>query len=203
MRLACLFSGGKDSTYALYVMLAQGFEVPYLVSVFPESEESYMFHYPKIDRTIEQAKAMAVKHVIVRTKGEKERELEDLKKALKRLDIDGFFSGAVASEYQRQRLDVLGEELAMVSFSPLWHKDQESLLKEQIEAGFEIEITAVAAGGLDSAWVGRRVDEKTFEELKRIRDRHGINISGEGGEYETLVLDCPLFSRPLSNVKEK
>ena len=197
MRLACLFSGGKDSTYALYLILKEGHDVKYLVSVFPESSESYMFHYPMIERTKEQAEAVGIKHVIVRTKGEKEKELDDLKKALGKLDIDGLFSGAIASTYQKSRIDRIAKELGIVSLAPLWHKDQESLLKEQIDAGFEIIITHVAAEGLDRSWVGRRIDYKAFEELKKIRDKHKINISGEGGEFETLVLNCPLFSHPL------
>jgi len=197
MRLACLFSGGKDSVYALYVMLSQGFEIPYLVSVFPESPESYMFHHPNIEKTVDQAKALKIKQIIVKTKGEKEKELNDLKKALKKLDIDGFFSGAIASEYQKQRLDKIGEELKLVSFAPLWHKDQEDLLREQIGAGFKIVFSAVAADGLDKSWVGRALDYNAFEELIKIRDRYKINISGEGGEYETLVVDCPLFSKAI------
>jgi len=201
MKLACLFSGGKDSTYALYVMLSQGHDIPYLVTVFPESRESYMFHYPEIERTVEQAESLTIKQIIVRTRGEKEKELEDLKKALKKLPIEGVFSGAVASEYQKQRIDAIAEELSIVSFAPLWHKDQESLLKEQIDAGFDIVVTHVAAAGLDESWVGRKIGYKAFEELKRIRDRYKINISGEGGEYETLVLNCPLFSKPIVQKK--
>lgn len=192
-----MFSGGKDSTYALQIMLSQGFDVVYLVSVFPESDESYMFHYPKIEKTREQAESIGIKHIIVRTKGEKENELSDLKKALKKLSIDGIFSGAVASDYQKQRFDCLAEELSIASFAPLWHKDQESLLREQIDAGYEIMVSSVSAGGLDKTWVGRRLDKSAFEELKKIRDKYKINISGEGGEYETLVVNCPLFSKPI------
>jgi len=203
MKLACLFSGGKDSTYALYLMLKQGSDVRYLVSVFPESSESYMFHYPMIERTIDQAESIGIKQVIVRTKGEKEKELEDLKNALSKLDIDGFFSGAIASNYQKGRLDGIAKELGIVSLAPLWHRNQESLLKEQIDAGFEIIITHVAAEGLDRSWVGRKIDHKAFEELKKIRDKHKINISGEGGEFETLVLNCPLFSHPLKVPEKK
>jgi ABC transporter with metal-binding/Fe-S-binding domain ATP-binding protein len=197
MRLACLFSGGKDSTYALYLILKQGHEVRYLVSVFPESNESYMFHYPMIEKTIEQAASMGIEQIIVRTKGEKEKELGDLKKALSGLDIDGVVSGAIASSYQKSRIDKIAKELGIASLAPLWHRDQEGLLKEQIDAGFEIIITHVAAQGLDNSWIGRRLDYRAFEELKKIRDKYKINISGEGGEFETLVLNCPLFSHPL------
>ena len=203
MKLACLFSGGKDSTYALYLILKQGHKVSYLVSVFPESPESYMFHYPMIEMTTDQAAAIGIEHIIVRTKGEKEEELDDLKKALKKLPIDGFFSGAIASNYQKSRLDGIAKELGVASLAPLWHRDQESLLKEQIDAGFEMVITHVAAEGLDKSWVGRRLDYKAFEELKKIRDKYKINISGEGGEFETLVLNCPLFSHPLKAPEKK
>ena len=167
MRLACLFSGGKDSTYALYLILKQGHDVKYLVSVFPESLESYMFHYPMIEKTIDQAAAIGIEQIIVRTKGEKEKELEDLKKALSKLDIDGVVSGAIASSYQKSRIDKIAKELGIASLAPLWHRDQESLLKEQIDAGFEMIITHVAAEGLDRSWVGRRIDYKAFEELKK------------------------------------
>jgi ABC transporter with metal-binding/Fe-S-binding domain ATP-binding protein len=192
-----MFSGGKDSTYALYVMLSQGFDVRYLVSVFPKSRESYMFHYPKIEQTKEQARLIGIEHVVVKTKGEKEKELEDLKMVLAKLDIDGIFSGAILSEYQKQRFDMVAEELGLLSFAPLWHKDQESLLKEEMGAGFEIVITSVAADGFDDSWIGRRIDSRAFEELRKIREKYKINISGEGGEFETLVVNCPLFSRPV------
>jgi ABC transporter with metal-binding/Fe-S-binding domain ATP-binding protein len=197
MKLACLFSGGKDSTYALYLTLKEGHEVAYLVSVFPESPESYMFHYPMIEKTIEQAEAIGIKHIIVRTKGEKEKELEDLKNALSRLDVDGVVSGAIASNYQKSRIDRIAKELGIASLAPLWHKDEERLLKEQIDSGFEIIITHVAAQGLDKSWIGRKIDRKALEELKKIREKYQINLSGEGGEFETLVLDCPLFSHPI------
>lgn len=203
MKVACLFSGGKDSTYALYLVLKEGHKVKYLVSVFPKSRESYMFHYPMIEKTKEQAEAIGIEHVIVRTKGEKEKELEDLKKALSKLDIEGIVSGAIASNYQKSRIDRIAKELGIVSLTPLWHKDQERLLKEQIDAGFEIVVTHVAAQGLDESWVGRKIDNKAFEELKRIRDKYKINISGEGGEFETLVVNCPLFSHPLKAPEKK
>jgi len=51
MKLATLLSGGKDSTYALYSALKQGHEIKYLVTIFPESKESWMFHHPCIELT--------------------------------------------------------------------------------------------------------------------------------------------------------
>jgi diphthine-ammonia ligase len=197
MKVACLFSGGKDSTYAAYLAQKQGHTISYLVSVFPESSESYMFHYPKIEVTVKQAKAMGIEHIIVKTRGEKEKELVDLREALQKLDIKGVVSGAVMSDYQKTRIDAIALELNLSSFAPLWHKDEEALLMGMINDGFEIEIVSVSADGLDESWVGRTIDEKAVAELKEIKKKYGINISGEGGEYETIVLNCPLFSHSV------
>ena len=198
MRLAALFSGGKDSTYALF-LASKTHEIKYLVTIFPESKESWMFHHPCIELTSLQAKAMRIEQIIQKTKGEKEKELEDLKKALERIknEIDGVVSGAIQSEYQKTRIDRICKELKLKSLAPLWHRDAEQLLKEEIEEGFEIIMTGVFAEGLDESWLGRKIDLKTVEELKELKKKYGINLAGEGGEFETLVLDCPLFEKKI------
>ncbi len=196
MKLAALTSGGKDSLFAAYVMHSQGFEIRYLVTLHPVSDESYMFHVPNLWVTGLQAVAMGIPMIMRGTSGEKEREVDDLKAALESLegDIDGVVTGAVASEYQRQRVDVVCEELGIPSFAPLWHKDPERLLREILDAGFRVIITSVAAEGLEEGWLGKALDEGTLETLKDLRDMYGVHMAGEGGEYETLVLDMPLFS---------
>ena len=198
MRLAALFSGGKDSTYALFLAL-KTHEIKYLVTIFPESKESWMFHHPCVELTSLQAEAMGIEQIIQKTRGEKEKELEDLKKALERIkdEIDGVVSGAIQSEYQKTRIDRVCKELKLKSLAPLWHRDAEQLLKEEIEEGFEIIMTGVFTEGLDESWLGRKIDLKVVEELKELKKKYGINLAGEGGEFETLVLDCPLFEKKI------
>jgi ABC transporter with metal-binding/Fe-S-binding domain ATP-binding protein len=195
MKLAALTSGGKDSLFAAYLMHSQGFEIRYLVTLHPVSDESYMFHVPNLWVTGLQAVAMGVPILMRGTSGEKEREVEDLRAVLESVEgaIDGVVTGAVASEYQRQRVDVVCEELGIPSFAPLWHKDPERLLREMLDAGFSVVITSVAAEGLDRGWLGKTLDEAALEDLAVLRDRYGVHLAGEGGEYETLVLDMPLF----------
>lgn len=198
MKLAALFSGGKDSTYALYKMLQQGHEIKYLLTVFPESQESWMFHYPCIELTKLQAEALGIKQIIKKTKGEKGKELEDLKKALKEAkSIEGIVSGAVASEYQKNRIDGICKELGLKSIAPLWKEDPEKLFKEEIESGFEIVITAVSTAGLDENWLSRKIDLNTIEELKNLSKKFGFNLGFEGGEAETLVLNAPIFKKKI------
>jgi ABC transporter with metal-binding/Fe-S-binding domain ATP-binding protein len=205
MKLAALTSGGKDSLFAAYVMHSQGFEIRYLLTVIPERKDSYMFHHPNIRLTEYQASAMDIQLLTKVTKGEKEKELEDLKQLIASVkdEIEGVVSGALASEYQKQRIDAICEESNLKSFAPLWHKDPETVLGEMVEAGFEVIITAVAAGGLDESWLGRRIDRQCIEELKEVNKRYKIHISGEGGEFETLVLDMPMFKRKLEIIKAR
>jgi diphthine-ammonia ligase len=199
MRLASLWSGGKDSAFATYLALNQGHEVKALVTIFPERQDSWMFHFPCIKLTKLQAKAIGIEQIVKKTKGEKEKELEDLKKVLEKIksEIDGIVSGAIASNYQKLRIDKICDELRLKHISPLWQKDQEKVLEDEIRAGFEIIITGVFAEGFDKNWIGRKIDDKAKKELLELKKKFGISVSGEGGEYESLVLNCPLFKKKI------
>ena len=197
MRVAALFSGGKDSVFAVYITQQYGWEVSHLVSLHPKKPDSWMFHSINIHLTDLLAKSIGVPLVKRVTAAEKEAELEDLAQALQDLEIDGVVSGAIASEYQRTRIEKVCDNLGLKSFSPLWHKNQELLLRDQVKAGFHIIIVGVFAEGFDETWLGRTIDEETIDALVSLQKKHGINIAGEGGEYETLVLSGPMFSKRL------
>ncbi|HID17566.1 TPA: TIGR00289 family protein [Candidatus Bathyarchaeota archaeon] len=199
MRFAALFSGGKDSAYALWCALHQGFDIAFLVTVVPEAPDSYMFHYPNVEWTKLQAEALGLPIKLVKVKGGKEGEVESLKERLKGLGgFEGLVSGAIASEYQKRRLDALCEELGLVGYAPLWGKDPEALLREEVEAGFEIIITACMARGLTESWLGRRIDKTSLPELAGLCRKYGVHPTFEGGEAETFVLDCPIFKKRIS-----
>ncbi|MCX6665036.1 MAG: TIGR00289 family protein [Euryarchaeota archaeon] len=197
MKVAALFSGGKDSVFAVYVAKQYGWDVSNLVSLFSDNKESWMFHSINIHLVPLLAQALDTPLVQCVTKGEKEQELNDLKKILSSLDVDGVISGAVSSEYQRTRIERICYELGMKSFTPLWHKNPEVLLRNQINAGFNIKMVGVFAQGFDESWLGRTLDIQTLKELVMLQKRYKINIVGEGGEYETLVVDGPMFSKTL------
>jgi ABC transporter with metal-binding/Fe-S-binding domain ATP-binding protein len=205
MRVAALFSGGKDSVFAVYITKQYGWEVTHLVTLLPEKPDSWMFHSINIHQTDYLAQAMDIPLVKKATTAEKEAELLDLKKLLQDLEIDGVVSGAIASEYQRTRIEKICDDLGIKSFTPLWHKNQALLLRDQVKAGFHIIVVGVFAQGFDETWLGRPINEGTIDRLEHLNKKHGINIAGEGGEYETLVLSGPLFLRKLvidESVKE-
>ncbi|MFH0949353.1 MAG: diphthine--ammonia ligase [Candidatus Aenigmatarchaeota archaeon] len=199
MRLASLMTGGKDSLFAAYKAKQSGHEIKYIVYVVSENSESFMFHVPNIKLVDVHAKLMGVPAIKQKTKGEKEMELLDLKKALKKIagKVDGITSGAVASNYQKSRIDRVCDELKLKSVSPLWGSDPIILLNEMIDCRFEIIIQAVAAPPLNKSWLGRKIDRQCIKELTELNKKYGIHITGEGGEYESLVLNCPLFSKRI------
>jgi len=197
MRLAALVSGGKDSLYAAY-LAGKEHEIKYIVSIISENPESYMFHFPNAELVEKQAEAMQIPITQKITKGEKEKELFDLIEVLKEIkNIDGVVSGALASNYQKTRIDKICSDLNLKSLTPLWQRDPVGLIKEMIENRFVIIITAVAAPPLDESWLGRKIDERCISDLVELNKKYGIHPTFEGGEAETFVLDCPLFKRKI------
>ncbi len=197
MRLAGLLSGGKDSVYAARLTQLEGHELAYLVSLRSKNPDSYMFHTVNIDLARLQAEAWGIEYRETITEGEKEKELSDLKNALSELDTDGVITGAIASNYQRERVDKVCDELGLTHLSPLWGRNREELLQEMLESGMKIIFSAVAAHGLDQSWLGQPIDHTIATKLKQLSDKYGVDMCGEGGEYESLVLDAPWFNKRI------
>lgn len=193
MSYAALFSGGKDSTYAIWKAQEAGLNVESLITVYPKRKDSYMFHKPNLDFVPDIAESLGLKLVKIQTEGEKELELDDLKGCLKDMDLDGIITGAVKSSYQYDRIENLSSELDMEHYAPLWQMDQLDLLNELIENEFKTMIVSAAAMGFDESWLGREIDEACILELNKLNEKYGINVAGEGGEYETFVLDAPNY----------
>ena len=193
MSYAALFSGGKDSNLALWKGIRTGLDIGWLITVKPERDDSYMFHKPNLDLVPKIAESIGIELIEVETEGVKEEELEDLKSALRSIPVEGVVTGAVASNYQRERIEKMADVLELEVFSPLWNMDQYDLVEELLDEGFKSMIVSVAAMGLDDSWLGRMIDEECISDLKTLHDEYRINIAGEGGEYESLVLDGPMY----------
>ncbi len=201
MKLGVLFSGGKDSNYSAYLAKKAGNEIVCLITLISKNPYSYMFQKPSVSQTKKQAKVMDLPLIVVKTLGEKEKELTDLKnaikKAIKKYKIGGIVTGAVRSEYQASRIQDICDDLGIKCVNPIWQKNQIGLLKEIVDAGFEVIIVGVGAYPLDKTWLGRKIDEGYIKEMGMLQEKYKINPSGEGGETESFVLNSPLFSKGL------
>jgi predicted ATP pyrophosphatase (TIGR00289 family) len=203
MRVAVLATGGKDSTLALYRVLSKGYEVKCLVSMIPLREDSWMFHYPNMHLMDLFSEAVGIPLVKCETSGMKEVEVEDLKSLIAKLDVDGLVSGAVASNYQRARIEAVCKQLGLECITPLWQEKPPKILKEILDLKFEVIITGVFAYGFSKDWLGRKINRETVKALANLNERFGVSLVGEGGEYETLVLDAPFFKKRLKILEAK
>ena len=197
MRLAAMYSGGKDSTFATYLAEQMGHEIVCLVTVRPEDRASWIFHTPNLSVVPVMAEAMGKELVTVPSDGTEEGDMAAMRDALSGLDIDGIVVGALWSDYQWDRMNLICGDLGLFVLAPLWRKDQDTVYDEMVSAGIEAIIVGVFAEGLDERWLGRRLDAETKRELCRLRDRYGISIMGEGGEYESMTLDSPMHLKRL------
>ena len=206
MKVAVLFSGGKDSTMAVYNALKSGEDVRYLLAMKSANDESYMFHVPNIHLTDLLSEAMDIPIISVKTDGIKEEELKDLRLAfekLKSLGIEAIYTGALYSTYQKSRIEKLASDVGIKAVSPYWHVDELEYMRKIVSLGFEVIISGVAAYGLDEKWLGRKIDDKCIDDLLKLNEKVGLNLAFEGGEAETLVLDGPIFKKRVKILKDK
>jgi diphthine-ammonia ligase len=197
MNVAVLISGGKDSALAFYRALRLRYNVEYLVTMIPRRPDSWMFHYPNIRLTELFAEAANIPLAKAETSGVKEEELEDLESLLRTLNVEGIVSGGISSQYQKTRIEGICRKLGLKSITPLWQEDPLKLVNEVIGLGFHVIVTGVYAHGLDRGWLGRTIDQEALEDLVELNRKFQISIVGEGGEYETLVLDAPFFKKKI------
>jgi len=197
MAWAALTSGGKDSILSCQRAIDSGKTVRYMVTARPKNHNSYMFHSANLDAVPVIARVAGMEYVEIETQGNKEEELIDLEEGLAALDIEGVIAGAVDSQYQAERVKTITDRLGLALFTPLWHMDPETLLQE-VARRMDAMIVVTAADGLDAGFLGARFNDDLIHRLKRVAAIRRIHLAGEGGEYESLTLNAPFYSRPVT-----
>ena len=208
MRLISLYSGGKDSTYALLKAKEMGHDISCLLTMYPETDESLLYHYPNNWVTSYLGEAMGIPSFgFASPSGTKEYESKSLEQAIiavKSLqDIDGIVHGGIFSTFQNEvvRRICVKHNLSMIA--PLWNIQQSEYMDLLLENKFDIKIVGVSAMGLDERLLGVSLDREVLYKLKSLSEKYSFNVSFEGGEAETLVVDCPIFYKRLQINKAK
>uniref|UniRef100_A0A6M2E9K7 Diphthine--ammonia ligase n=1 Tax=Populus davidiana TaxID=266767 RepID=A0A6M2E9K7_9ROSI len=214
MKVVALVSGGKDSCYAMMKCIQYGHEIVALANLMPADDsvdelDSFMYQTVGHQIIVSYAECMGLplfrrriqgstRHQTLNYKTTPGDEVEDMFVLLNEVkrqipSITAVSSGAIASDYQRLRVESVCSRLGLVSLAYLWKQDQSLLLQEMITNGILAITVKVAAIGLDPAkHLGKEIAFLTAH-LHKLKELYGINVCGEGGEYETLTLDCPLF----------
>jgi len=182
--------------YSTYLAMKSGLNVVYAITVIPKRNDSYMFHYPNAEMGEVVAKAIGLKPIKKYVSGIKEKEVDELMEMVSTLDVDGLVVGAIASKYQKERVDKISSKLGLEVYAPLWEMDPEEYMNSLIRDGFEVMIVGVYAMGIEHL-LGRIIDNEVLEELKKAYQKYKVHLAGEGGEFETLVLDGPIFKKRI------
>lgn len=198
MRGVALYTGGKDSHFAIIEALKAGILVDLLLIIVPAATDSWMFHWINVKFSKLHADLIGVDKVIIHSSGTKEIEVSEVLSSLKKLDLrsryEYLISGAVASKYQKDRVDLIARELGLNHVAPLWGRDQRTLLLEEVKH-MSFVITAIQAYGLSMKWLGAIINENNVKEFLKDLEKHNISPVGEGGEFETYVISSKLFRR--------
>jgi ABC transporter with metal-binding/Fe-S-binding domain ATP-binding protein len=208
MKLAALFSGGKDSTYSIYRAKQNGHDVKCLVTVSPKSPDSQLLHFPAIELTKLQAKTMKIPQIILGLDSDETSEEMDalkilLEKAKKDFQIEGIVHGGISSEFQKKCFESICKENDLKIITPLWNTNPRDYMNELVNSGFKFILTSVSSDGLDKTWLGKIISISDVSKLSELSDKYGFNLNFEGGEAETFVVDCSLYLHPIKITKSE
>ena len=200
MKLAVLYSGGKDSNFALYLAQKE-YKISCLITILPQKNNSYMFQKQANNFVKFQAEALEIPIIFKKSLAKKEDELFDLENILvqakKKYKIEGVVTGAIKSIYQASRVQKICDKLNLECFNPLWQICEKKFLKSILEKKFEVLIVQISAYPLTEKFLGKKLNKKIIDELFELENKYKISPTGEGGEIETFVLNSPCFKKKL------
>jgi len=208
MKVAALFSGGKDSTYSIYKVKQMGHDVKCLVTIFPKSSDSHLLHFSAIESTELQSKTLEIPQIISTLDSDELKEEMNvlemlLEKAKRDFQIEGLVHGGISSEFQKKCFEKICEKIDLKIIAPLWKINAKEYMNDLIESKFKFILTSVSSGGLDETWLGKIISADDISQLDKLSNKYGFNLNFEGGEAETFVIDCPLYSHPIKIKKSK
>ena len=208
MKLAALFSGGKDSTYSIYKVKQMGHDVECLITVFPKSANSHLLHFPNIELTKLQSETLKIPQITsTLNSDESSEEMIVLKTLLDKAKFDfkneGLVHGGISSEFQKKCFEKICKEKGLKTITPLWKINSKEYMNSLLNSNFKFILTSVSSDGLDETWLGKIISMDDVLLLNKLSSKYGFNLNFEGGEAETFVVDCPLYSHPININKSK
>jgi uncharacterized protein (TIGR00290 family) len=200
MKVACCWSGGKDSCYACWKAVAQGRDVRYLVNfVSPAGFGKNAFHGVKREIVHLQSEATGIPMIQRVTTWEGyEQTFREVMNELRKRGIEGLITGDIDMMEHRTWTEKMCGEFGLKALMPLWKLDRKEIVTGFIEDGFESIVVCLKADILDDKWLGRRIDKKFMSDLQAYDRNCSVDICGENGEYHTFVVDGPAFHKRIS-----
>ncbi|MDZ7936499.1 MAG: diphthine--ammonia ligase [Emticicia sp.] len=191
MNLLCSWSGGKDSCFAL-MQMAQKPSV--LLNVLNEGGQISRSHGLSREVLRAQANAIGVPiHFFSTTWADyTEKYIKNLQNLTSNHLLTDAVFGDIDIEVHREWEQNVCNAAKLSCHLPLWQINRKALVLSMIEAGVKAVIVS-CNDTLGKDFLGKIIDEATLAELEEA----GVDVCGENGEYHTLVIDCPIFCKPL------
>lgn len=202
MDVAILYSGGKDSTYAIQHAKEKGWNIRYLISVKPTRKDCFLFHFATVEQTKDFAKQLGIPHFYVSCSvADPVKEAGIVRNVVesnqKKIKVDAVVLGGTGlQETQLKSIQNALRPLNIDVFASHAGEDHDLVMEQMLENGYEIMITQIASDGLKE-WLGKRITRDNFSQLKKDSVKYGFHIGFEGGYADTLVTNCPLFTKRM------
>ena len=193
MRVSCLVSGGKDSIYALWCALHQ-YEVVSIINFVSDKSESLLFHIPNAKYVSLLAEMFSLPLISIKIKSDDlKEEMNQLVNAIRKSRTQAIITGGIRSEFQRYHFNRAALLANVKCFNPLWRLSPELIIQDLINTNFATILIAVSSMGLDQNFLGKKLTPKLINKIRDNSYGSELVITGEGGEYESFVLDAPFF----------
>src|SRR3989338_2459772 len=202
MDVAILYSGGKDSTFAIQHANDRGWNIKYLISVKPTRKDCFLFHFATVEQTKELAKMLDIPHFYVKCSvADPVKEADIVRKVVesnqKKMKVDAVVLGGTGlQETQLKSIQNALRPFNIDVFASHAGEEHDLVMGQMLDRGYEIIITQIASDGLKD-WLGKKITSDNFAQLKKDSIKYGFHIGFEGGYADTLVTNCPLFEKQM------
>ncbi|MFH1074531.1 MAG: diphthine--ammonia ligase [Candidatus Firestonebacteria bacterium] len=192
------WSGGKDSCLALYKAVKEGYEVKALLNFASRDMKRCCFHGISDEIIKLQGELIGIPVIKCPVTDDMKNYEKEFKESVKSVKgIDSMIFGDIFLQEHLDWIVRVCKDIGISPVEPLWGLDVNKIAEEFVDLGFKTIIISAQAGKLGKEFVGRVFDKILIEDLKKA----GVCPCGENGEFHTLVIDGPIFKRPI-NIKK-
>lgn len=196
MKVVASWSGGKDSAFACYKAIQEGYEVVNLLTMMM-SESKSNFHMIRSDMLDAQAEAIGIPLIKQQTTPETyEKDFKAVLAQLKAKGIEGLVTGDIyeVTGHEEGWLNRICKEVGLQPIKPLWMDDTKQIYLDYLNSGFKATVVRTKLALLGMEWLGRELNREFYDDILKLGN---IDACGEGGEYHTFVTDGPIFKKKI------
>jgi ABC transporter with metal-binding/Fe-S-binding domain ATP-binding protein len=197
---AVLFTGGKDSVYALHKAIENGVEVKVLVSIIPLYKYSLLYHQPIFRGLVAQAQSLSIpleSMGLLDPSREREALTTLLQRAKSKYGVNMVVTGAVKSVFQYKAFREISRGVGLELYAPNWGVNEEEYMESILRGNIEFSLISITSMGIPHELLGKVFTWRDLDKLVKLSKKYGFNLSFEGGEAETFVTNAPLFKYKL------